>query len=154
MLFICHPVKKIQLSIACWVAFENLVHSSTFKPRREVAVKDFCSHEVIFVHCDILCRNIGTSPAALVFALYYIKCIWSMYSYCLFFINWSADAEQIPGWYELFLSHLLQCRFFTPLRNWSMLFGFPLKWMGSCLRFFLRLAYFPGNWEKTAMSHR
>lgn len=84
--------------MACWVAFENLVHSSTFKPSGEFAVKkDFYSHEIIFVCCEISCRNVGTSPAELVFALYYISASGPCMVYHLFFITWSADAEQIAG---------------------------------------------------------
>lgn len=98
MLFICHPVKKIKLSIACWVASETHVHSSTFRPCREVAVKkDFHSHETFFVYCEFLCRNVGTSPTKLVSALYYSSASGPCMVYHLFFINWSADAEQIPG---------------------------------------------------------
>lgn len=59
---------------------------ANFKPCREVAVrKYFHSHEVIFVHCEILCRNAGRSPAELVFALHYMSASGPCVVYHLFF---------------------------------------------------------------------
>lgn len=46
--------------------------------------------------------------------------------YHLFFINWSTDAEQIPGWCKLFLFHLLWGRSFTLVSILPTLFQFPL----------------------------
>lgn len=146
----CCPAKKSQLTIACWVAFENLVHGSNFKLRREVAVrKYFHSHEVIFVHCEILCRNAGTSPAELGFALQFMSASGPCVVNHLFFINWSADAEQIPGWCKLFMFYLLWGRSFTLVRILPMLFQFSLKGVAFQLYIFFRLVYFQGTGRKS-----
>lgn len=83
------------------MAFENLVHSSNFKPCREVAVrKDFHRHEVIFVHCEILCRNVETPQQSFVLP-YTTSASGLCVVHHLFFINRSTDAEQIPVNYSV-----------------------------------------------------